>query len=68
MFMVVLGQQVSQQDVQAPRQDGNGVGTGDRVPPLKQQVLQDVPVPSQALSQNVNAVALRPYLPPLCPA
>ena len=38
--------------------DGATGVEGDRVP-LIQQVFQDVPVPSQALSQNVNAVALR---------
>ena len=40
---------------------------GDRVP-LVQQTLQDVRIPSQALSQNVHTVALRPYLSHLCPA
>ena len=34
---------------------------GDRVP-LVQQTIQDVRIPSQALSQNVHTVALRPYL------
>ena len=40
---------------------------GDRVP-LVHQTLQDVRIPSQALSQNVHTVALRPYLSHLCPA
>ena len=40
---------------------------GDRVP-LVHQTLQDVRIPSQALSQNVNIVALGPYLSHLCPA